>query len=279
MSILDEIFAHKRREVEHARQQIPLASLESAAVGLPDPPSFSDALRRDSDLPPRLIAEVKQRSPSRGVLRADFDPLDLACVYAGNGAAAISVLTDEKYFGGSLETLRAVAALGLGLPLLRKDFVFDYYQLLEARLAGASAVLLIAAMLEPVQLAELLAATRHLDLEALVEIHTQEEAEQALGAGATLVGVNNRNLRTFNVSLETTLQLRPSIPTGVLLVAESGIRSPQDVERLARAGVDAILVGESLVAARDVAAKVRQLAGRLQSSETAAAQRARDGER
>jgi indole-3-glycerol phosphate synthase len=193
-------------------------------------------------------------------LRPDFDPLKLARIYAANGAAAISVLTDERYFGGALENLSRIAALGLGLPLLRKDFIFDCYQLLEARLAGASAVLLITAMLDPAQLADLMAAAGKLSLEALVEVHTRDEVMQALDAEARLVGVNNRDLHTFNVSLETTLQLRTSVPADVLLVSESGIHRQQDIQRLAAAGVDAVLVGESLVTAPDVAAKVRELA-------------------
>ncbi len=208
---------------------------------------------------PRLIAEVKYRSPSKGILRPAFDPLGLAHSYAQNGAAAISVLTDEKYFGGSLEILREIAALDLGLPLLRKDFIFDRYQLLEARRAGASAVLLIVAMLTLGQLRALLDAAQALGLEALVETHTAAEVTQALEAGAHIIGVNNRDLHSFEVRLETCLNLRSQIPAQVVMVAESGIHSAADVARLAAAGVDAMLVGEGLVTAADVGAKVREL--------------------
>jgi indole-3-glycerol phosphate synthase len=258
MSILDQIFAHKRIEVAAAKKERPDTALEAAIKGIPSPPGFAAALKRSSKATPRLIAEVKYRSPSKGILCPDFDPLDLACTYAREGAAAISVLTDQKYFGGSLANLQDIAALGLRIPLLRKDFIFDRYQLLEARLAGASAILLIVAMLEPGLLRDLLAYSQELGLEALVETHTAGEVALALQAGARVIGVNNRDLHTFNVNLETSLQLRPLIPSHVVMVAESGIHSPEDVRRLADAGVDAMLIGEGLVTAPDVALKVRE---------------------
>ena len=258
MSILDEIFAHKRTEVAAAKERISVAELETALKDLPTPPDFAAALKGDLGSNPRLIAEVKYRSPSKGILCPDFDHLRLARIYGENGASAISVLTDEKYFGGSLDYLREIAAFGLGVPLLRKDFVFDRYQLLEARVAGASAVLLIVAMLETTQLHNLLVMAHALDLEALVETHSQAEVRQALEAGARVIGVNNRDLHTFNVSLETSLQLRPQIPSSVVMVAESGIHTKNDVTRLASAGIDAMLIGEGLVTAQDVGAKVRE---------------------
>jgi indole-3-glycerol phosphate synthase len=258
MSILDEIFAHKRLEVAATQKKISAFDLEAAIKALPAPLDFAAALKGVLDSAPRLIAEVKYRSPSKGILIPGFDPMRLAHTYAANGAAAISVLTDEKYFGGSLDYLHNIADHNFGVPLLRKDFIFDRYQLLEARAAGASAVLLIAAMLEPDQLRDLLSAAHELGLEALVETHTPAEVEQALEVGAHVIGVNNRNLHTFAVSLETSLQLRPLIPSGVISVAESGIHTPQDVARLAAAGVDAMLIGEGLVTAPDVAAKVRE---------------------
>jgi indole-3-glycerol phosphate synthase len=259
MSILDKIFAHKRLEVAAAQEHRPAASLEAALTGLPLPAGFAAAIGRSAPgCAPELIAEVKHRSPSKGILRAPFDPLELARLYARNGAAAISVLTDEKYFGGSLEILSQIARLDLGLPLLRKDFIFHRYQLLEARLAGASAVLLILAMLTPADLRSLLAEAHALGLEALVETHTAAEVARALEAGARIIGVNNRDLATFEVRLETCLELRPLIPAEVVMVAESGIRTAADVSRLAAAGVDAILVGEGLVTAADVGAKVRE---------------------
>ena len=260
MSILDEIFAHKRIEVTARRQKLSVGDLEAVIPDLPTPMDFTAALRRDTDSALRLIAEVKYRSPSKGILCPDFDPLGLARTYAENGAAAISVLTDEKYFGGSLEILQSIANLDLGLPLLRKDFIFDRYQLLEARAAGASAVLLIVAMLEAEQLQDLLAATHDLNLEALVETHTRQEVEQALKVGARVIGVNNRDLHTFNVSLETSLELRPLIPSDIVMVTESGIHTTEDVARLAVTDVDAMLIGEGLVTAPDVAARVREFA-------------------
>ncbi len=261
MSILDEIFAHKRLEITAARQRLSITDLEAVVRNLPIPLDFAAALRGALDSGPRLVAEVKHRSPSKGILCPDFDPLKLARTYAENGAAAISVLTDEKYFGGSLDYLRKIAGLGLGVPLLRKDFIFDRYQLLEARAAGASAVLLIVAMLELAELRDLLAETHELGLGALVETHTQDEVERALDVGARVIGINNRDLHTFNVSLETSLKLRPLIPPGVVMVTESGIHTPEDVARLAAAGVDAMLIGEGLVTASDIAAKVREFVG------------------
>jgi indole-3-glycerol phosphate synthase len=258
MSILDEIFTHKRAEVSAAKKGRNLLSMDESVKNLPLSPGFAAALRGTSTAWPRLIAEVKYRSPSKGVLCPDFDPQNLARTYAAHGAAAISVLTDEKYFGGSLDDLQDIADLGLDTPLLRKDFIFDPYQLFEARLAGASAVLLIVAMLGQRQLKDLLDAAHELDLDALVETHTGEEVERALEAGAGVIGVNNRDLHTFDVSLETSLQLRPLIPPEAVMVAESGIKDAGDVRRLAEAGVDAVLIGEGLVIAPDTGAKVRE---------------------
>jgi indole-3-glycerol phosphate synthase len=258
MSILDEIFTYKRTEVVAAKESTSLADLEAAIKDLPPPLDFAAVLKGTSSATPQLIAEVKYRSPSKGILCPDFDHLRLARTYTENGAAAISVLTDQKYFGGSLDYLREIAALESGVPLLCKDFIFDHYQLLEARSAGASAVLLIVAMLAPKQLRDLLAATHELGLAALVETHTSDEVERALEVGARVIGVNNRDLHTFNVTLETSLQLRPQIPSDVVMVAESGIHTMEDVARLAAAGVDAMLIGEGLVTAVDIGAKVRE---------------------
>jgi indole-3-glycerol phosphate synthase len=259
MSILHEIFAHKRAEVAAAKTRLSMTMLEARLGKAPQPLDMLSALTGRSHAPPKLIAEVKHRSPSKGVLCPDFDPLRLARSYAEHGAAAISVLTDKKYFGGSLRYLREIAALDLGLPLLRKDFIFDVYQLLEARVAGASAVLLIVAMLEDLQLRSLLGATRELGMEALVETHDRDEIEKALDAGARLIGINNRNLHTFEVSLETTLELCPEIPPDIVVVAESGIHTPGDVSRLKAAHVNSMLIGESLVTADDIGAKIKSL--------------------
>ena len=295
MSILTEIFAHKRTEVAEAKVRVPESELEKQALATPVPPDFIRALtselsstyqrlRSDLSYTSRLIAEVKHRSPSKGVLCPDFDPLRLARTYAENGAAAISVLTDEKYFGGRLDYLREIAEMfgayedrrGMNppateqrrinpalprVPLLRKDFIFDRYQLLEARAAGASAALLIAAMLEQDTLCQLIAEAHSLSLTPLVEIHTRAELARALGAGADVVGINNRDLHTFKVSLQTSLDLRSHIPDGVVVVAESGIKTLEDVRVLAEAEVDAMLIGEGLVTAGDVGARVREFSG------------------
>lgn len=259
-TILDRIVADKREELAAARRALPLAELKGRLAEAPAPRPFAAAVRGESI---RLIAEVKKASPSRGLLRADFDPVALARAYASAGAAAVSVLTDERHFGGSLDHLSAIrSALPEGPPLLRKDFLFDPYQLYEGRCAGADAVLLIAAVLEPAPLGELIALAGSLGMAALVEVHDELELERALKAGAEIIGINNRDLRSFEVDLATTERLRPLIPAERTVVAESGIFGRGDVERLAALGVHAVLVGEALVTAPDPAAKVRELLGR-----------------
>jgi indole-3-glycerol phosphate synthase len=257
MSILQQIFEDKRLEVASAIKQRPYALLEEQVSHTPPPPDFVQALTDSTKTAPRLIAEVKHKSPSKGVLRKTFDPLELANAYQKNGAAAISVLTDAKYFGGSLQILGDIRALNLGLPLLRKDFIFDTYQLLEARLAGASAILLIVAMLDQENLAALVNKCFKLGLTPLVEVHDQSELERALTAEAKVIGINNRNLHDFSVTIETSLHLAQLCPPEITLVSESGIKSQEDMERLRQVDVDAILVGEALVTAQDVAKQVR----------------------
>jgi indole-3-glycerol phosphate synthase len=245
VTILAEILAHKRVELEEARRRVPERLLSERAEAASEAPrGFRRALLAAE--PPVVIAELKRRSPSRGEIRADFDPVACAREYAEGGAAALSVLTDERYFGGRLEYLRAVRE-AVALPLLRKDFLIEPYQVDESRVAGADAVLLIVAALPPAALAALLARAALRGLDALVEVHDEAELEVALGAGATLVGVNNRDLRTFATDLAVTERLAPRLPQGVLLVAESGIHGPADLARLARAGARAFLVGESLM--------------------------------
>jgi len=207
-----------------------------------------------------VIAEVKKASPSRGVIRADFDAVAIACAYAAAGAAAISVLTEARFFQGQPAHLEAIRA-AVHVPLLRKDFIFDPYQLVEARAWGADAALLIVAMLDDAQLAELHAAGAGLGLDLLVEVHTADEVERAVAAGATLIGVNNRDLRTFVTALETAVRLRPLIPAGSVTVAESGINGAADIVRLRAAGYDAFLVGESLMRAPDPGAALAALLG------------------
>ncbi|MFN4261025.1 MAG: indole-3-glycerol phosphate synthase TrpC [Gemmataceae bacterium] len=256
MTILDEIVARKRREVEQAQAQTPERELESQLATAPPARDFFAALNVPGRI--RVIAEVKKASPSAGVIRADFDPVAIARVYERHGAAAISVLTDAPYFQGHLNYLRAIRA-AVQVPLLRKDFILCRYQILEARLAGADAVLLIAEVLAADDLRRLLAETHALGMTALVELHDAEALPKVLDSGARLIGVNNRDLRTFVTRLEHTLDLRPRIPADRLLVSESGIRTAADVRRLREAGVQAILVGESLMRAPDIGAAVDAL--------------------
>ena len=259
-SILDEIFAYKRLEVAERQAVRPLARVIAQAEQAAPPRDFVAALRRGSSpAAPALIAEIKFASPSRGRLLADQDPAALAELYRANGASAISILTDERYFQGSLAYLQSVASLEPRLPLLRKEFVCSPYQVYEARAAGADAVLLIAAMLAPSELASLHALILALGMTPLVEVHTLDELQAALECSPLLVGINNRDLHTFQVSLETTLRLRPRVPPQVCLVAESGIQTPADVSILAEAGVDAMLIGEALVTAPDIAIKIQEL--------------------
>ncbi len=255
IGILDRIIAHKWVEVAERQAVMPLAEVRRRAEAQARPRDFAGALAGPGIA---LIAEVKKASPSKGLLRADFEPVDLAQIYAAHGARAISVLTDERFFQGRLDYLTAIRDT-VPLPCLRKDFVVDPYQVYEARAAGADAVLLIAAILERHQLRDLQALVWELGMAALVEVHDEGELETALWAQPRLIGINNRDLKTFEVDLGVTLRLRPRIPGGTIVVAESGIRTRADVRQLADAGVDAILVGEALVVADDVGAKVREL--------------------
>ncbi len=255
--ILDEILAHKRIELERARREESPASLARRAEQAPAATrDFAAAVSRGAD--PRVIAEVKRRSPSRGEIRPSFDPVACARAYAEGGAAAISVLTDETYFGGRLGYLTEIRA-AVEVPLLRKDFVIDAYQVDEARVAGADAVLLIVAALAQDELERLAARAHALSLCALVEVHDEPELERALAAGARVVGINNRDLRTFETDLAVTERLAPKIPEGVVVVAESGIFTRADMARLAKSGADAFLVGESLMRESDVAGALRRL--------------------
>ncbi|MEW5957627.1 MAG: indole-3-glycerol phosphate synthase TrpC [Chloroflexota bacterium] len=258
MTILDDIIKYKRTEELPRQKQVRAAALVRAeATFAPAPRDFVAALRASDRL--ALIAEVKKASPSKGLLRHRFDAMELAAIYAKNGAAAISVLTDSRYFQGKLEDLTQIRQTLSPTPLLRKDFIFDPYQVYEARAAGADALLLIAAVLKDNELAALLALTRQLGMSALIEVHNRTELARVLPLQPRLIGVNNRDLRDFSVDLNTCLELRPYVPADICLVAESGIHTATDVARLARAGIDAILVGEALVKARDVGAKAREL--------------------
>ncbi len=253
--MLDEIVKVKAEELERRRQNMPLSELEKLG-SKSSKKDFAAALKGDDV---RLIAEVKKASPSRGVIARDLDPVKLAQTYAENGATAISVLTEERYFEGSLEHLSAISAELEKIPLLRKDFIFDPYQVYESRAYGAAALLLIVAILSNNELAELLSLSHELGMKCLVEVHDEAELERALISGAQIIGINNRDLQTFAVDLQTTKRLRPLIPQDRTVVSESGIRDRGDVQRLRQWGVDAMLVGEALVAAADVAKKMREL--------------------
>jgi indole-3-glycerol phosphate synthase len=255
--ILDRIVAVKREEVRRTSQRS--AEIVAQAKDAAPARGFRSALLRPAEV--RLLAEVKRRSPSAGEIRPGADPAEVARAYEAAGAAAVSVLTDREFFGGDLAALRAVRA-AVRLPILRKDFVVDPVQVWEARAAGADAVLLIARILDDSALAGLLGLAVELGMDALVEAHDGAEVERSLAAGATLLGVNNRDLDTFTTDLELCVRLAPAVPADVVYVAESGIRTADDVDRLGAAGVDAVLVGESLMRQPDLRAAAAALVGR-----------------
>ncbi len=255
--ILDEIVAHKRHEVEAAKKAVPVAELEERVERIEPPRDFRAALREPGL---SLIAEVKRHSPSKGDLLPDVDAVELAALYEQAGARAISVLTDREYFKGSLEDLATVHQ-HVGVPCLRKDFVIDTYQILEARAAGADAILLIVRILSDAQLKEFGDFARSLGLAALVETHTRDEIERALAAGAHIVGINNRDLDSLEVDVTQTLELKRYVPGGNVLVSESGIHTRDHVKMMEDGGVDAILVGESLLTSLNIGAKIKELLG------------------
>jgi indole-3-glycerol phosphate synthase len=256
-SFLARAAADARLAAERRAERLPLPAVQAAAAAAPPPMSLREAATRGPS-GPRVIAEVKRRSPSRGDLRPDLDPAALAGAYAAGGAAAVSVLTEPRHFAGSPEDLRAVRT-AVDLPVLRKDFVSTRYQVWESRAWGADAMLLIVAALEPAALRALLDEAAAAGLDALVEVHTTAEAAAAAAAGATLVGVNARDLTTLEVDPGRFAAVRDALPGGAVLVAESGIRDRADVEAAAAAGADAVLVGETLVTAEDPAAAVAEL--------------------
>jgi indole-3-glycerol phosphate synthase len=257
-TILDRIVETKWREIAAAKATVSEAELEHRIGHLLPARDFRAAIRRFAQI--TLIAEVKKASPSAGVIRADFDPVQIATTYEAHGAAAISVLTDVEYFQGSLEYLIAVRA-AVGVPVLRKDFILDRYQLLEARAAGADAVLLIAECLPGEQLQALQREAVGLGLQTLVELHDAEQLPRVLDCGAPVIGINNRDLRTFTTGLEHTLELLPKIPADRTVVSESGIKTRADLVALGRAGARAVLVGESLMRAEDIGAALDALRG------------------
>jgi indole-3-glycerol phosphate synthase len=258
VTILDQIYEAKKADVAQLKMSLPLDELQKMVEDVPPCRDFRGALAGRECA---VIAEVKFRSPSKGMLRTDVDPEFIAESYERNGAAAISVLTDRTFFGGEklyLNILRRV----VGLPLLRKDFILDPWQIYESRMLGADAILLIVAMLEESQLREYLALAGELGLAVLVEVHEREELECALAAGAQIIGINNRNLKTFITDLKTSLELSHSIPQDRIVVAESGIRTREDIRRLMATGISAFLIGETLMTAPDIGQKLRELLGK-----------------
>lgn len=257
-NILTRIVDTKWGEIAAAKEAVPEAELHRRIADQRPPRGFARALRVPGEV--RVIAEVKKASPSAGVIRADFDPVAIGRTYEAHGAAAISVLTDEQYFQGKLAYLAAVQA-AVRVPCLRKEFILDRYQLLEARAAGADAVLLIAEILPGERLKELHADAVALGLDVLVELHDAEQLPRVLDCGAAVVGINNRDLRAFVTRLEHTLELLPRIPAGVTVVSESGIKTRDDMAKLKAAGVHAVLVGESLMRSPDIGAALDALRG------------------
>ena len=257
--ILDEIIAYKKEELTETKRTTPLADQKQRAAEAGPVRGFGAALAAAGSI--KLIAEVKKASPSKGVIREDFDPIRVAATYEEAGATCLSVLTEKKYFQGSLAYLAAVRK-AVGLPLLRKDFIVDEYQIFEARAAGADAILLIAASLDRQQLEDYLGVARDLGLDVLVESHTYPDLDKSLLAGSRIVGINNRDLASFKVSLQTTFDLLKDLPDDRTVVSESGIQSRDDVARLEKAGVDAVLVGESLMREKDIGKKVKELLGK-----------------
>jgi len=258
-TVLAKILEAKRREVEEARQRIPRAQIERIAREASPPRGFEKALRAKADAgKPAVIAEIKRASPSRGLIRADFAPARIAASYEAHGAACLSVLTDREFFGGSPQDLKAARA-ACSLPVLRKDFMIDPYQVHEARAWGADCILLIVGALRDSEMRELEAQARDIGLDVLVESHDGSELARALELRTALIGVNNRDLRTFETRLETTLGLVGDVPAGRLLITESGISEPADVLRLKKSGVGAYLVGSAFMAAQDPGKELSRL--------------------
>lgn len=254
MTILDKILSDKKPEVARLRREVPLWALKERA-STRKPLDFTAALRGDKV---KLIAEVKKASPSKGLLCPDFQPVELAKTYERNGATAISVLTESNYFQGTLDYLEAIRR-EVNIPLLRKDFIFDEYQVYESAAYGADAVLLIVAMLEEKRLHELLALCKELGLSALVEVHNEDELFKALLVRAEIIGINNRDLATFNTNIETTMRLRTLIPGGLIVVSESGIHNTSDMKLMKDFNINAVLIGEALVTAKDIPARIKEL--------------------
>jgi indole-3-glycerol phosphate synthase len=264
-TILDTIVQDKKKELAEAKQKTPFETLKFRVKNLPPVRDFTSALTAAHQSSVRIIAEVKKASPSKGILCKQFDPVAIARAYGDGGAAAVSVLTEKNYFQGSLAYLRAIKE-AIPLPVLRKDFIFDPYQIYESRATGADAVLFIAVLLPEELLAELLQLSRTLSLCHLVEVHDRTDLQKALAAGAEVIGINNRDLKTFVTDIRTTIDLMPAIPEDKIVVSESGISSRQDLKQLADAGVDAFLIGETLMKENNPGIKLQELIGQETAS-------------
>jgi len=254
--ILDEIIENKKAEIESSKRASPLEVLQEKLKDALPARNFFDAIKPNGQL--KIISEIKHASPSKGIFREDFDPIEIARSYSKAGASAISVLTDEKYFKGKLSYLKSIRE-NVDTPLLRKDFIVDPYQVYEARIYGADALLLIVAALDQASLTGLLELTHSLRMNAIVEVHDAEELERALDAGARIIGINNRDLRTFNVDLNVSVNLSRKIPEGKIVIAESGIGSIEDIDNLRAQGVHVFLIGETFMKAPDPGEKLKEL--------------------
>jgi len=256
--ILDRIVAAKREEVARLKKETPLVRLQEDISNLPPTRDFRGAI---SHRPCAIIAEVKRSSPSKGRIREQFDPVHIASIYQEHGAQAVSILTDEQFFEGKGDYLTAIKK-AISLPLLRKDFIIDAYQIYETRALGGDALLLIAGILDKGQLQEYIELAEHLGLAPLVEVHTKAELGKALAAGAEIIGINNRDLQTFSTDLKRTLELCPLIPKGKIVVTESGITTRRDIELLMEAGIHCFLIGQALMQAHDIGKKLGELLGK-----------------
>jgi indole-3-glycerol phosphate synthase len=254
-TILEEIVSQKRQDVEQEKRELPSAALKELISEREAPRDFKRVLSGDVI---KLIAEIKKASPSRGILCPEFNPLALAKTYDQSGAAALSILTEANYFQGSIDYLDLVRE-EVNIPLLRKDFIFDEYQVYESAAFGADALLLITAILSQEQLKELLSLSHSLGLGCLVEVHNENELDMALTSGAEIIGINNRDLNTFIVDIDTTRRLRPLVPEGRIVVSESGINDREDIKKMRDWGVNAVLVGEALITAASIPSKIKEL--------------------
>ncbi|MFH1753429.1 MAG: indole-3-glycerol phosphate synthase TrpC [Candidatus Omnitrophota bacterium] len=256
--ILTKIIEAKKKEIEIAKERLSLAKLQDKLLVMPSQRSFKQAITKERDI--SLIAEIKRSSPSAGLLRRDFDPLKIAQVYRAYGASAISVLTDEKFFGGDLSYIDLVKR-EVYLPILRKDFIIDKYQIFESKLFGADAILLIADLLSRSELFQFIEIARSLGMDAVVEVHNEEDLGKSLSSECEIIGINNRNLHNFEVDIGVTSNLIKSIPEGKIIISESGIKTYEDIMFLKSLGVNAVLVGEVFMRSEDIGSKVRELMG------------------